>query len=164
MAQEIWRAKMCSGDEVQRYVGREDAKQSAFTTATVKRQCRDATELGSTSISRDLKTKQSLKIQELRHALAAAGFVALDEQAEVLGLSRSTTWAVLKGNHKCSGLSAGVISRMLSSPRLPSSVRRTILEYFDEKAAGSYGHSKGQLRKFVAQLSASVQRTKPLAR
>ena len=153
---------MCSGDEVQRYVGREDAKQSAFTTATVKRQCRDATELGSTSTSRDLKTKQSLKIQELRHALAAAGFVALDEQAEVLGLSRSTTWAVLKGNHKCSGLSAGVISRMLSSPRLPSSVRRTILEYIEEKSAGSYGHSKERLSKFVAQLPPAVLSSEPV--
>ena len=139
-------------------------KKSAFTAATVKRQCGGAIELGSASISRDLKTKQSLKIQELGPVLVAAGIITLDEQAEVLGLSRSTTWAVLQGNHKCSGLSAGVVSRMLSSPRLPSSVRRTILEYFDEKAAGSYGHSKGQLRKFVAQLSASVQRTKPLAR
>jgi len=162
MAQEIWRAKMCSGDEVQRYVGREDAKQSAFTTATVKRQCRDATELGSTSTSRDLKTKQSLKIQELGPVLVAAGIITLDEQAEVLGLSRSTTWAVLQGNHKCSGLSAGVVSRMLSSPRLPSSVRRTILEYIEEKSAGSYGHSKERLSKFVAQLPPAVLSSEPV--
>jgi hypothetical protein len=101
---------------------------------------------------RDMRLRQSLKIRELQHALVAAGFVALDQQAEVLGLSRSTTWAVLQANHKCSGLSVGVISRMLSAPGLPPSVRNTILDYVAEKSAGVYGHPKQRLRKFVLQL------------
>ena len=40
-------------------------------------------------------------------ALVAAGFDTLDKQADVLSLPRSTTWSVLHGNHKKSGLSAG---------------------------------------------------------
>jgi hypothetical protein len=101
---------------------------------------------------RDMRLRQSLKIRELHHALVAAGFVTLGKQAEVLGLSRSTTWAILQANHKCSGLSVGVVSRMLAAPQLPPSVRKIILEYVAEKSAGVYGHPKQRLRKFVAQL------------
>jgi hypothetical protein len=49
------------------------------------------------------KARQVAKIKELGAALAADGFVTLDEQARALGLSRSTAWAVLKANHKASG-------------------------------------------------------------
>jgi hypothetical protein len=103
-------------------------------------------------VNRGMKIRQSFKIREIRQVLIAAGFVTLDEQAEVLGLSRSTTWAVLRGDHKCSGLSAGVLSRMLLSSRIPSSVRTTILEYVAEKSVGLYGHPKQRLRRFNAQL------------
>ena len=34
--------------------------------------------------------------------LAECGFVALDEQADVLGLSRSTAWTIIRGTHKTS--------------------------------------------------------------
>jgi predicted DNA-binding transcriptional regulator AlpA len=67
----------------------------------------------------DMKARQSAKIRELREALVASGFLTLDEQSKVLGLSRSTTWTILKGNHKASGLSAAIIDRMLAAPRLP---------------------------------------------
>src|SRR6476620_2774539 len=107
----VWTARRVVGRRVGVAVETSMMKKSAFTAATVKRQCGGAIELGSASISRDLKTKQSLKIQELGPVLVAAVIITLDEQAEVLGLSRSTTWAVLQGNHKCSGLSAGVVSR-----------------------------------------------------
>jgi hypothetical protein len=133
-------------------------KKTAFTPVAARRIGYDLalpSSPGSTSSSTELKTRQSIKIRELASALARAGFTGLDEQAEVLGLSRSTTWAVLRGNHKCSGLSAGVIRRMLSSPQLPPSVRKTILEYIEEKAAGCYGHSSERLRKFVGQLQRS---------
>src|SRR5262245_43161835 len=104
------------------------------------------------STMRDLRLRQSLKIRELQHELVAAGFVTLDKQAEVLGLSRSTTWAILKANHKCSGLTAGVIGRMLSAPQLPPNVRNTILDYVAQKSAGVYGHPKQRLHRFVSQL------------
>jgi hypothetical protein len=57
----------------------------------------------------EMKAKQSSKIRKIGEALIAAGFRALDEQADALGLSRSTTWTILKGNHKNSGLSAATI-------------------------------------------------------
>ena len=64
------------------------------------------------------------------------GFVMLDEQAFVLGLSRSTAWTVTRGMHKTSGLSAMTINRMLASHRLPPKVRAKLLEYIAEKLAG----------------------------
>ena len=104
------------------------------------------------SICSDMKARQSAKIRELRQALMGAGFVTLDKQAEVLELSRSTTWTVMSGNHKCSGLSAAIIKRMLNSPQLPPSARTVLLEYVEEKSAGIYGHSQDRLRIFRAQL------------
>ena len=99
-----------------------------------------------------MKARQSCKIRELGDALTTAGFLTLDEQARALGLSRSTAWAVLKANHKTSGLAAGTINQMLSSPELPPRARGTILTYVDEKLAGLYGHNKTQLRRFAAGL------------
>ena len=66
-----------------------------------------------------MKTTQCSKIRELRQALVKAGHLTLDQQAESLGLARSTAWAILRGNHKHSGLSAATIKRMLSSQQLP---------------------------------------------
>ena len=103
---------------------------------------------GSTS-----KTRQTSRIRELASALAADGLVTLGEQARALGLSRSSAWAVLKANHKTSGLAAGTINQMLSSPALPPRARVTILTYVDEKLAGLYGHNKTQLRRFAAGLN-----------
>jgi DNA invertase Pin-like site-specific DNA recombinase len=63
------------------------------------------------------KARQIIRIRELGSALAADGLVTLDEQARALGLSRSTAWAILKANHKSSGLAAGTINQMLSQLR-----------------------------------------------
>jgi len=100
-----------------------------------------------------MRARQLAKIREFRDALAAAGFVTLDEQAKMLGLCRSTTWTILKANYKSSGLSATIINRILAAPQLPPLVRVKILEYVEEKAAGLYGHGKTQRRKFIALLS-----------
>ena len=100
----------------------------------------------------EAKARQSSKIRELRLALRRAGLIGLDEQAQALGLPRSTTWKILKGGHKASGLSAMVISRMLSEPRLPPVVRTKILEYVREKADGLYGHGKRELLRFSARI------------
>ena len=101
----------------------------------------------------DMKARQCAKMRELREALVATGILTLDEQSKVLGLSRSTTWTILKGNHKGSGLSANIINRMFLSPRLPPPVRAKLLEYIDEKAAGLYGDSKVGCRKFSTRLA-----------
>ena len=96
----------------------------------------------------EAKSRQASKIRELKAALTDAGLTALDEQARSLSLNRSTAWAILRGTHKASGLSAGIIIRMLSAPNLPPVARRKILEYVREKFDGVYGHNTKQLRRF----------------
>jgi predicted DNA-binding transcriptional regulator AlpA len=59
---------------------------------------------------------QTTKIRELREALIGTGYVRLDDQASVLGLSRSTTWTIMHGKHKTAGLSASVVKRILAQP------------------------------------------------
>src|SRR5882757_3897296 len=93
----------------------------------------------------EIKARQSSKIRELGDALAVAGFLGLDEQANALGLSRSTTWTIVKGQHKSSGLSATIINRMLAAPRLPPLVRAKILEYVADKSMGRYGDSRTRI-------------------
>src|SRR6185312_8922711 len=75
------------------------------------------THSGSRTSGSAARMKQRLKIEEISTTLAECGFVALDEQAYVLGLSRSTAWTVLRGKHKSSGLSAMTINRMLAACR-----------------------------------------------
>ena len=101
----------------------------------------------------DAKWRQANKIREIRAALIDAGLVALDEQAKALGLRRSTTWAILSGTHKASGLSAGIVIRMLSAPDLPLPVRRKILEYIREKSDGIYGHNVKRRHEFLTRMS-----------
>jgi predicted DNA-binding transcriptional regulator AlpA len=104
------------------------------------------------------KKRQAAKIRDIGAALVAAGFVTLDQQAKTLGLSRSTTWTILKANHKGSGLSARVVSTMLGAPQLPARVRAKVIEYIDEKAAGRYGHVKSIRNKFIRRLPGRVKR------
>ena len=54
---------------------------------------------------------------------------------------------------KSNGISATVIDRMTASPTLPQPLRAKIIEYVEEKAAGRYGHSRTQRRRFVEKLS-----------
>jgi hypothetical protein len=110
---------------------------------------------------KEVKAQQARKIRELGEALVLQGFRTLDQQAEALGLSRCTAWTILKANHKASGLSAAVINSMLAAPRLPALVRDKILEYIDEKAEGSYGHNKTQIRRFTARLSTDAKQVRP---
>ena len=100
-----------------------------------------------------MKARQSSKIRELVEAVKSAEFLTLDEQAKALGLPRSTAWTIRKASHKASGLSASTINRMLAAPELPPLARTKILEYVEEKAAGLYGGSRSQRRKFAARLS-----------
>ena len=104
------------------------------------------------SISQAMRTRQTKRIREIRQALIEAGFVSLDQQAAALGLSRSTTWAVLQGNHKCSGLRAALLARVLAAPNLPGSVRTILVTYINEKAQGAYGHNDLQRQHFIFRL------------
>ncbi len=103
-----------------------------------------------------MKMRQSAKIREIAQALASAGIVELDEQAQALGLARSTTWTILRAVHKSTGISPAIVARMLASPALPSPARSAIIEYVEEKSAGLYGHSKAQRCRFIAGLAVKL--------
>jgi hypothetical protein len=96
---------------------------------------------------------QCSKIAELRCVLEQSGYLSLDKQADALGLSRSTTWAILQASHKASGVSGSIIKRMLQSPALPPAVRQWVGEYVSEKLSGAYGHSTKRLQIFEAQVA-----------
>jgi hypothetical protein len=102
---------------------------------------------------RDLgaKAKQASKLAEIRKALVAAGYNSAAEQADVLGVSRSTAWAFLNRN-KRAGPSSVVIKRILSSPTLPPTTRLKVEEYIFEKIAGLYGHTDVRRRWFCDQI------------
>ena len=99
------------------------------------------------------RKQQLLKIEEIVTTLAACGFVALDEQAYVLGLSRSTAWTIIRGTHKASGLSATTINRMLATDHLPQRVRLKLLEYIAEKMSGAYGDQGHRLKAFASKIA-----------
>jgi hypothetical protein len=105
----------------------------------------------------EIKKQQASKIREIGTALIASGFHALDAQAGVLELSRTTTWTIIKSKHKSSGLSVGTLNRLLSARRLPPIVRAKIHEYIREKAAGLYGDSEKRTRKIAALQSRTSQ-------
>ena len=120
---------------------------------------------GSASVLTIMRERQRSKFREIGAALVTSGVCTLDDKAKVLGLLRSTVWTLLRADYKSSGLSAGVINRMLRAPQLPVLVRAKILEYIEEKSEGLYGHNKLQLRRFTRGLSVkrrSVVRIKPV--
>jgi hypothetical protein len=101
-----------------------------------------------------MKSLQADKIKEIGQALVLSGLVTLDQQANALGISRSTAWTILNAKHKTSGLSAIVINQILMAPQLPPLVRAKLFDYIEDKIAGAYGHSPQQVRRFAARLMA----------
>jgi hypothetical protein len=93
------------------------------------------------------------KIREIGDALKAAGYCTLEQQARVLGLSRSTTWTIRKAIHKKSGLSASTLARILHSEQLPAAVRSRIVEYVEDKASGIYGETPLRRRRFKGRVA-----------
>jgi hypothetical protein len=71
----------------------------------------------------------------ISEALIASGYTSLDEQAEALGLSRSTTWTITKSKHKLGRLSAKTINRILTNPKTPVAVRKAVKHYAVQKNA-----------------------------
>jgi hypothetical protein len=103
-------------------------------------------------IASAMKAGQGAKIAELRLALVQAGIHSIDQQAQALGLRRSTAWAVLRANHKASGLSAKIVKRMLASHQLPPAARETLRDYVEKKLAGSFGHNSSSVKNFRKQI------------
>ena len=100
-----------------------------------------------TDLQLEAKARQAAKIEEVRRALTAAGHRTAAEQANVLGVSRSTAWALLNRDKKA-GPSAIVLKRILSSQSLPQEVRQKVEEYIREKSLGRYAHHKRRVRSF----------------
>ena len=112
------------------------------------------------SNKRRAKARQASKLAEIRAALVAAGFDTTAKQSAVLGLGRSSTWAVLNSD-KRAGPSANVIKRILSSPTLPSAARQKVEEYVEEKIRGLYGHSERRKQAFRGTFrTINLQRTR----
>ena len=100
----------------------------------------------------DVKARQSSNIREIGEALITAGFISLDAQAKALGLPRSTAWTMLSAEHKA--------HRALREDHLPDVrtdlpllVRAKIIEYAEERAAGIYGGTKTQNRRFASKIT-----------
>ena len=112
----------------------------------------------------EMKARQSAKIRELGQVLIDVGLRSLDDQANALGLPRSTAWTILKTCHKSYGLSAAVIERMLRSSKLPPRARAILVEYVEEKSFGLYGGSRKQQQRIRAPFDVSEPHSRELVR
>jgi hypothetical protein len=99
-----------------------------------------------------MKARQCEHLAKLKESLVAEGSDTVAKQALALGLSRSSAWKVLKGDHKQSGLSAHTVNRMLASPILPCNARAVINDYVRQKLMGAYGHQTNRLMTFRSKL------------
>jgi oligoendopeptidase F len=98
--------------------------------------------------------KQAAKIAELQKALLALGYKTLSEQADLLGLKRSSVWAMFKSSHTRGGMAADTVKRMLAA--VPRVVKQVIDEYVREKLAGAYGHPPSALKRFRSRAGLSA--------
>ena len=114
------------------------------TSAQPKRRRRKPQPRPPTSEHLAAQARQTHKIKAFKAALIAAGYDTVSAQAEVLGLSRSTTWAAINAEHERAGFSSSTVKRMLLSSKLPPAVRRIVEEYVKEKLKGLYGHRRGE--------------------
>ena len=110
-----------------------------------------------TDLQLEAKARQAAKIEEIRRALIAAGYWTAAEQANALGVYRSTAWALLNRDKKA-GPSAIVLKRILSSQNLPQEVRQKVEEYIREKSVGWYAHDKRRVRWFRDQFPTIASR------
>ena len=87
----------------------------------------------------------------ISEALIASGYTSLDEQAEALGLHRSTTWTIVKKKHKLGRLSTKTIDRILTNPETPAAVRTVVQHYAVQK-------SKRKLRRSPSKTASRTNR------
>ena len=85
----------------------------------------------------------------ISEALIASGYTSLDEQAEALGLHRSTTWTIVKKKHKLGRLSAKTINRILTNPQAPASVRAAVQQYVGLTSKRKLGRSPARQERMV---------------
>ena len=101
--------------------------------------------------------KQAAKISELKRVMLALGYKTLSEQAALLGLKRTTVWAMFKSSHARGGMSANTVKRLLAATEAPREVRQIIDEYVREKLTGAYGHPPLALARFRIRAGLSAE-------
>ena len=94
--------------------------------------------------------------------LIAAGCDTTAKQADVLGVGRSTAWALLNLD-KMAGPTAIVIKRILSSPNLPLVARRKFEDMSRKRAAACMDIASREHRRFAINFVAGVSRGDDLA-
>jgi len=118
-----------------------DNQQSAQTAPALSRAKHDARR-------QRAKLRQAAKIKELEEVLLTLGYKSVDQRAAVLGLNRSTVWAIFNVEHTRGGLSSNTVKRLLAANAAPKELRQVVAEYVREKLAGAYGHSQSALKRF----------------
>jgi hypothetical protein len=79
----------------------------------------------------------NVTLKDISEALVASGFTSLDEQAEALGIRRTTAWTIVKNKHKLGRLHRETVERILANPSTPQSVRAVVQQYAAERYAVS---------------------------
>jgi hypothetical protein len=92
------------------------------------------------------KLRQAAKIRELEKVLLTLGYKSAGQRAAVLGLKRSTVWAIFNAEHSRSGLSSKTVKQLLAAK--PKELRQVVAEYVGEKLSGAYGHNHSALKRF----------------
>ena len=106
------------------------------------------------------KARLASKLAEIREALISAGYNSPAKQGAVLGLSRSTAWALLNCDTRA-GPTATVIKCILSSQKIPPEARRKVEEYVVQKINGLYGHKEERTQAFRDNVG-TLRKTSPI--
>lgn len=94
------------------------------------------------------KLRQAAKIRELEKVLLTLGYKSAGQRAAVLGLKRSTIWAIFNAEHMRGGLSSNTVKQLLAAQAAPKELIQVIEEYVREKLSGAYGHNQSVLKRF----------------
>src|SRR5262245_41679518 len=94
------------------------------------------------------KLRQAAKIKELEKVLLTLGYKSAGQRAAVLGLKRTTVWAIFHAHHTRGGLSSNTVKQLLAAKAAPKELKQVVAEYVREKLSGSYGHNHSALKRF----------------
>jgi hypothetical protein len=94
------------------------------------------------------KLRQAAKIKELEKVLLTLGYKSAGQRAAVLGLKRSTVWAIFHAEHTRGGLSSNIVKQMLAAKAAPKELKQVVAEYVRGKLSGAYGHNHSELKRF----------------
>ena len=71
------------------------------------------------------KLRQAAKIRELEKVLLTLGYKSAGQRAAVLGLKRSTVWAIFHAEHTRGGLSSNTVKQLLAVKAAPNELRQS---------------------------------------